>query len=137
MLGSVNQRVGEIGLRRAVGARPEDIRAQFLAETAAAVVTGGLAGILVGYGGFVLARQPMQLNGGISWGAVGVGLAAAALTGLLSRRGTGPAGREARPRSRCGESGPRRRGLAPGAHRSAAPNRARAGERRPAWRWWW
>ena len=44
MLSSVNARVGEIGLRRAVGARPRDIRLQFLMETAVTAVGRGPAG---------------------------------------------------------------------------------------------
>src|SRR5262249_20602597 len=44
MLASVNQRITEIGLRRAVGALPQDIRGQFVIETAATIVMGGLGG---------------------------------------------------------------------------------------------
>src|SRR5262245_30419661 len=54
MLASVNQRIAEIGLRRAVGALPEDIRAQFVTETAATIVAGGLGGIVIGYLGVQL-----------------------------------------------------------------------------------
>lgn len=94
MLASVNQRIGEIGLRRAVGARPEDIRWQFVGETAVVVVAGGIGGIVLGYAGVVLVAARMQLGGGVSWVAVAVGLVAAALTGLLA--GVLPARRAAR-----------------------------------------
>ena len=94
MLASVSQRVGEIGLRRAVGARPADIRLQFLAETAVTVVAGGVGGIVLGYAAVLLVASQMQLSGAISWPAVALGLVAAALTGLLA--GVVPARRAAR-----------------------------------------
>src|SRR5262249_42172109 len=49
MLASVNERITEIGLRRAMGARPGDIRLQFLLETAITILVGGLGGIAFGY----------------------------------------------------------------------------------------
>ncbi|MBT4739480.1 MAG: ABC transporter permease [Rhodospirillaceae bacterium] len=45
---SVRERYGEIGLRMAVGARPQDILAQFLTESVLLALMGGVAGILVG-----------------------------------------------------------------------------------------
>jgi len=48
MLASVLERIREIGVRRAVGARRRDILAQFLGEAVAISLSGGLAGILVG-----------------------------------------------------------------------------------------
>jgi putative ABC transport system permease protein len=50
MLISVGERVKEIGLRRAVGARRQDIRKQFLIESSLVTVMGGLIGVLVGLG---------------------------------------------------------------------------------------
>jgi putative ABC transport system permease protein len=93
MLASVSERVGEIGLRRAVGARTQDIRLQFLMETAATTLTGGIAGVLLGYGGAQLAANRMHLGDIFSWEAVLLGIAAAALTGLLA--GVVPAQRAA------------------------------------------
>jgi putative ABC transport system permease protein len=93
MLSSVNARVGEIGLRRAVGARPEDIRLQFLAETAVTTITGGIAGILIGYIGAGIVAARLQLGGIFSWRAVLLGLAASAVTGVLA--GVVPARRAA------------------------------------------
>jgi putative ABC transport system permease protein len=49
MLVSVDERIREIGLRRALGARKWHIKLQFLAETLLIMVLGGLLGILVSY----------------------------------------------------------------------------------------
>ena len=48
MLVSVTQRTWEIGLRMAVGARPRDIRVQFLVEAGVLAVTGGTLGVGLG-----------------------------------------------------------------------------------------
>jgi putative ABC transport system permease protein len=50
MLATVLERTREIGVRRAVGARREDIRFQFVVESFAISLIGGLAGIAVGLG---------------------------------------------------------------------------------------
>ena len=49
MLTNVSERIREIGIRRALGASRRDITAQFLAESSALCVTGGLLGVLIGY----------------------------------------------------------------------------------------
>jgi putative ABC transport system permease protein len=49
MLVSVDERIREIGLRRALGARKWHIKAQFLAETLLIMLLGGLIGIAVSY----------------------------------------------------------------------------------------
>ncbi len=94
MLVSVNERVGEIGLRRAVGARPGDIQLQFLIETAATTLVGGLAGIALGYLGARMGANKMHLENILVWDAAFLGIAASTLTGLLA--GLVPALRAAR-----------------------------------------
>src|SRR5438128_7800033 len=49
MLVSVDERIREIGLRRALGARKWHIKLQFLAETLLIMLLGGVLGILVSY----------------------------------------------------------------------------------------
>ncbi|MBI5230602.1 MAG: ABC transporter permease, partial [Coriobacteriales bacterium] len=50
MLTTVTERIREIGLRKAVGATRSDITSQFLAEAVALTMTGGIIGILGGWG---------------------------------------------------------------------------------------
>ena len=49
MLANIMERISEIGLRRAVGARRRDIRNQFLLESVIICVIGGLLGIALGF----------------------------------------------------------------------------------------
>ncbi len=94
MLASVNQRVGEIGLRRAVGARPEDIRLQFLVETAVTTLGGGVIGIALGVFAAQIASTHLKLGAIFSWNAILLGLLVSIVTGLLA--GVFPARRAAR-----------------------------------------
>ena len=94
MLASVNERVSEIGLRRAVGARVEDVQLQFVVETAATMLLGALAGIVAGCILAQLAANRLHLGDVLSWRAALVVLAVSAITGVLA--GVVPARRAAR-----------------------------------------
>ncbi len=93
MLGSVTARQREIGVRRAVGARPIDISLLFLAETVFTIALGGLAGVLAGFGAAEVIALHLHLVGVFSWIAVSIGLLTAAAVGLLA--GVVPARRAA------------------------------------------
>ncbi len=87
MLVSVNERTREIGIRKAVGARRRDILMQFLIEAIALTGTGGILGILLGWGITEVVKrfQPdvlVVITAGTVAVAVGVSVAIGVIFGL-------------------------------------------------------
>ena len=67
MLANIIERIGEIGLRRAVGARKRDIRNQFLIEAVTLCVVGGVVGIGLGLGVSFGANVLVDLPFAFAW----------------------------------------------------------------------
>ena len=72
MLVTVTERTREIGLRKALGARREDILLQFLTESTTISIIGGGLGIILGiFAAYVFGDLVAQsIPGGGDWGAV-------------------------------------------------------------------
>ena len=93
-LAAVNQRMREIGIRMAVGARRRDITAQFVVETSVATAIGGAFGALMGFAGSpLLAHVAGAPVATAPWFLI-VALGCAVVTGLVF--GIVPARRAAR-----------------------------------------
>lgn len=84
MLAAVQERRSEIGLRKAIGARPSDIRLQFLTESAMVTGLGGLIALGAGWMGLKLLAHLAGTPAGMPWTAVGIGMGCAIGTGLLA-----------------------------------------------------
>ena len=94
--GAVNARVAEIGVRRALGARPADIARQFVVESMCTMLGGGVLGILSGGAAAELLARRLDLGPVVSLRVALLGLALSLCTGFLA--GVVPARRAARLR---------------------------------------
>ena len=93
MLVAVRERIREIGIRRAVGARRRDIVAQFLTEATVLSVIGGLLGVAAGLALAYALPHLTDQRTVVSYPAAALALAISALVGILA--GLGPANQAA------------------------------------------
>jgi putative ABC transport system permease protein len=85
MLVSVSERTREIGLRKAVGARPSAILTQFLVEAVVLCLIGGLIGVGLGHvlAGIISKSAPMMEQTKIPAWAIAVSFGFSAFVGLV------------------------------------------------------
>lgn len=83
MLVSVRERTKEIGLRKAVGARPRDISVQFLLEAVLLTTIGGLIGIGVGTGVSLIVGAVTPVPAVITWWSVVLAFGVSAAVGII------------------------------------------------------
>ncbi|MGC1454100.1 MAG: ABC transporter permease [Nitrospirota bacterium] len=83
MLISIKERVKEIGLRRAVGARRKDILLQFLIEALVLSVAGGIIGAVLGVAGSLIVGWTSDLPTSVSVLSVAVAFIFSAAIGLF------------------------------------------------------
>ena len=83
MLTSVTERTVEIGLKKAIGARPGQIQAQFLIESFLLSMVGGLAGVVLGIALSAILCQVLGTGFSLSYGAIALGVGFSAAVGVL------------------------------------------------------
>ena len=83
MLVSVTERTQEIGLRMAVGAEPNDILRQFLAEATTLCLAGGIIGIAVGRAASMIVSRVLHWPTAPSAGAIVAAVVVSASVGLI------------------------------------------------------
>jgi putative ABC transport system permease protein len=83
MLVSVRERTREIGLRKAVGARPRDIGLQFLLEAILLTSLGGVAGIGLGVGAALLVSALTPVPATVTAWSIALAFGVSAAVGIL------------------------------------------------------
>ncbi len=93
MLMSVNERRHEIGLRKAIGARPRDVWRQFFHEATVITTVGGVLALAVGVVVLQFIARAMETTAVFPWEVSLMGMGIAVLVGLVA--GVMPARRAA------------------------------------------
>ncbi len=83
MMLSVTERTREIGIRRAVGARAQDVLTQFIMESVILSVVGGLLGILIGVVAAIGISRSVQWSTSISFLSVVISFGISAAIGIF------------------------------------------------------
>ena len=80
---SVTERTSEIGLRKALGAKPREILWQFLVEASVLTLAGGVLGVLLGSGTGLLVHFISGFPISLPWWSFALGLGFSATVGLV------------------------------------------------------
>ena len=83
MLAVVSERTREIGIRKSVGARRQDILNQFLVESSLLAGSGGLIGVLIAWSVAVLVRNLTSVPMAVPPSAVIIGVGLSTMVGLF------------------------------------------------------
>ena len=83
MLTSVTERTVEIGLKKAIGARPGQIQAQFLIESFLLSMVGGVAGVVLGVALSAILCSVLGTGFTLSYGAIALGVGFSAAVGVI------------------------------------------------------
>jgi putative ABC transport system permease protein len=83
MLVSVRERTKEIGLRKAVGARPRDIGVQFLLEAVLLTTIGGVLGMALGISAALIVDRLSPVPAAITWWSLALAFGVSAAVGII------------------------------------------------------
>jgi putative ABC transport system permease protein len=83
MLVSVSERIKEIGIRKAIGARKRDIMQQFIIEAVALSSVGGVIGMVLGFVMAGIISLTIKLPSTVTWWSVLLGFGFSAAVGIF------------------------------------------------------